>query len=217
MEVCIIVFLKLISAYLNCIPKTKRERQGGMERGGERRERERMEEWDFKDSSNKFGKCQTFYFSWQFRNVFCIFAMEEFSHKGKCSLFCTIFPKQSWEGIREHENSPVQPVEMLVPAPWVFSPPSHERDPWRESWSLIRTKSPFQMPDWVSTWGKGIVCLCFGLGTFPFLRTETHPDPAGFLNWKQMQTYWSREFCYRNWNLVQLFSTWAAHQNGRVF
>lgn len=44
MEVCIIVFLKLISAYLNCIPKTERERQGRMERGGERRERERMKE-----------------------------------------------------------------------------------------------------------------------------------------------------------------------------
>lgn len=43
-EVCIIVFLKLISAYLNCIPKTEREKEGGMERGGERRERERMKE-----------------------------------------------------------------------------------------------------------------------------------------------------------------------------
>lgn len=44
MDVCIIVFLKLISAYLNCIPKTEREKEGGMERGGERRERERMKE-----------------------------------------------------------------------------------------------------------------------------------------------------------------------------
>lgn len=44
MEMCITVFLKLISAYLNCLPKTDRERDGGREEGREGwKERKREE------------------------------------------------------------------------------------------------------------------------------------------------------------------------------
>lgn len=155
-----------------------RERKGGRhgKRGREKRMRKNGRvKWDFKDSSNKFGKCQTFYFSWQFRNVFCIFAMEEFSHKGKCStLSCTIFPKQSWEGIGEQENSPVQPVEMPVPAPRVFSPPSHERDPRRESWSLIRTVTFSNA--WLGFYMRKRYCVfVFWFGDFPVPENWNSP------------------------------------------
>ena len=47
MEMCIIVFLKMISAYLNCLPKTERQRKGWREgrregwKEGEREEKEK--------------------------------------------------------------------------------------------------------------------------------------------------------------------------------
>lgn len=44
MEMCIIVFLKLISACLNCLPKIDRERDGGRKEGREGWEEEEREE-----------------------------------------------------------------------------------------------------------------------------------------------------------------------------
>ena len=149
---CIIVFLKMISAYLNCLPKTERQRkgwwegrrEGGMERGRERRERERMKEKESSEilktlqinlenakHSISLGNSETFYVYLRWKSsatkesvLLCsppyfLNRVERESESRKTALFSLW---KCW--------SPLPVCSLLLP---------HERDPSRESWSLIRT------------------------------------------------------------------------------
>lgn len=152
MEMCIIVFLKMISAYLNCLPKTERQRkgwregrrEGGMERGRERRERERMKEKESSEilktlqinlenakHSISLGNSETFY----------VYLRWKSSATKESVLLCS--PQYFLNRVeRESESrktalfslwkcwSPLPVCSLLLP---------HERDRSRESWSLIRT------------------------------------------------------------------------------